>query len=37
VGQKSRATVPLRPQSADRKTSDGVQRAETHFFAEVIF
>jgi hypothetical protein len=27
----------LRPQSADRKTSDGVQRAETHFFAQVIF
>jgi hypothetical protein len=27
----------LRPQSADQKTSDGVQRLEMHFFAQVIF
>jgi hypothetical protein len=27
----------LSPKSADWKTSDGVQRAEKHFFAQVIF
>jgi hypothetical protein len=27
----------LRPQSADRKTGDGLQRAKTHFVAQVIF
>jgi hypothetical protein len=27
----------LRTQSADRKTLGGLQRAETHFFAQVIF
>jgi hypothetical protein len=25
------------PESADRKTSDGLQRVETHFFVHIIF
>jgi hypothetical protein len=27
----------LRPQSANWKTVDGIQNAETHFFAQVFF
>jgi hypothetical protein len=35
--EKKKIHPLLRPQSADRKTSYGVQRAETHFFHKLFF